>query len=761
MLKTLLPILAILFSLNLVAQNGTDGYTYSLKVTTTKRTPDVGRDVVFVEKSTYERIALKTDNQGSLTHTFTYGNWLGSIGEMRNCIKIDATYNGNGSQSFTYNPENYELQNKIVPDRRSVNFTRVNQGRLSPTEQPTAKESIITIKLLDQKRKVYPGVDVALVNFDSGIIYESRTNSSGAAMFKVPVGQEFDVDVDGVESLRRIRVAQVPMNSQLTLLYQPREFKENQEDRFIVQSVTPEMQPSSSHAKVKIKVRGGSKGGINEDVYVRMLKSNAVYKAKTNDQGEVLMMLPIRQKYFIDFTYQRGADQIDLSDVKGIAQQTVSVLYTPDPRMQNIENFIPRLESLIDYDVQNFIDKQYPEPTNDNIDFYLNWGNKFNKKSKEALLEIGLKVKSKMDRKVKTPLNIALVIDKSGSMMGEDRIDQLKKSLIAFIQQLNHDDIVSVVVFNSQATVAIPAQPLGDKKKFIDIIHAIQADGGTVIYDGLEKGFQEVAKNKSKGYVDRVLLLSDGYGSREVEEVISMAKGHIKNGTELSTIGVGTNYNQALLSQLASAGGGMLHFAGTSANIHEAFQAELQSILYPFAEKAVLEVRYNDQIVYRQLYGYTNEEVSSGKMKVDIPHLFPGLNQMALAKFDLINPTPKIVNEKVVVTLSYLDPVSGKMVKKEKSIQPEWTDATGELDMTIEKEHKKVLAVAVANQSLKVMSEAFHSGDRTKAEQVMNDAIKQINQLLPNAKSEDILILIDRLEGYADAFERLRLGRTY
>lgn len=81
--------------------------------------------------------------------------------------------------------------------------------------------------------------------------------------------------------------------------------------------------------------------------------------------------------------------------------------------------------------------------------------------------------------------------------------------------------------------------------------------------------------------------------------------------------------------------------------------------------------------------------------------------------------------------------------------------------MTIEKEHKKVLAVAVANQSLKVMSEAFHSGDRTKAEQVMNDAIKQINQLLPNAKSEDILILIDRLEGYADAFERLRLGRTY
>lgn len=346
-------------------------------------------------------------------------------------------------------------------------------------------------------------------------------------------------------------------------------------------------------------------------------------------------------------------------------------------------------------------------------------------------------------------------------MMGEDRIEQLKKSLIKFVQQLAPTDIVSVVVFDDAFAVAVPAQKVGDKKKIIDIIHAIQADGGTNILDGMIAGFEEVKKFKGTTSLNRLLLLTDGYDSNPPEVVIEKAKSYIKGGIELSAIGVGTDYNQALLSQLASAGGGLLHLAGTSSNIDEVFQRELESILYPFAKKATLTVRYNDQIVYRQLYGYSNEVVATGKMNVTIPNLFPGLEQLALVKFDILNSTPAIENEKVEVTLEYTDAVSNKPVKLVKELHPEWTTATGALDMSIDKEHKKILAIAIANQQLKVMANSFESGNREAALAAAQSGIDQMQSLFPYATPEDLLMIQARLQSYVDAFELLKAQSNY
>ncbi len=737
-------------------------FTYNLTVKSTKGTPDAGRTVVFVETSTYERLVYKTNNAGTLQVTFDHGDqWLGSVGEMRNCIDLKTTFGGNANRTMTYDPASYERENQVLPDRRSIAFHKVDQQRISPAIEPSKTESVIHIVLLDRNRRVYPKIDVALVCFKTQTMYTGRTNANGGVTFKVPNNQNYEIDVDGVESLRWIDLGARSSTQTLRILFQPRTFNEEKEDRFIVQNVPKDVEPSSSHARVKMKVRKDGSNAIQEDVYVRMLKSNKVYKAKTNDQGDVTFMLPIRNKYFVDFEFQRNADEIDLSHVKGIAYKEFTVDYTIDPRLSDIENFIPSVKDLIEYDINNFVDKQYPEPLEGDMDFYLSWGNKFNENSKEALLEVGLKVKSKMTRKSAAPLNICFVVDKSGSMMGEDRIGQLKQSLIQFVQQLDETDIVSIVVFDDQATVAVPAEKVGDKKKVIDIIHAIQADGGTNIYKGMVLGFEQAKKMKAGNFVNRVLLLTDGYGSQPPETVINTAKSHIAGGIELSAVGVGVNYNQALLSQLASAGGGMLHLAGTSANIQEVFQRELESILYPMAKKATLTVVYNDQIIYKQLYGYSNENVSPGKMNVDVPHLFPGLDQLALIKFDLINPTKAIENQAVQVKLEYTDAVTGKKVVKEKKIHPEWTSATGELDMAIDKEHKKVLAVAIANQSLKQMANSFESGNREAAYAAVKSSIEQIHSLFPKAQPEELLSVVDRLREYVDAFELLKAHSHY
>lgn len=750
-------LLTLFIGFNVLSQNG---LAFELTVNEGPGGTGANRKVVFVESTTFERVEYSTDADGKLSVVFDHGGlWLGSVGEMRNCIRLKTAFSGESSQTMSYDPEGWERENMELPDRRTINFTEIAQSSYSRSSQFADDESLITIALRGRTGQPHANVDVALVCFETEKKYTGITNRQGEHTFKVPNKSSYEIDVADIQSLRYIDLDDRSMIQTVGMMYEPKKFTEKKDDRFIVQTLPDNVMPSSSHARVRLDV--SSTGGLasNEEIHLRMLKSNKVYKAKTNDQGQVTFMLPVNNKYMVDFEYQRDADVVDLSFIKGIGYVNKGVNYIPDPRMQNIEDFIPSVEELIEYEINDFVEKQYPEPETGDVDFYLKWGNKFNKKSKEALLEVGLKVKSKMTRKSNDPLNICFVVDKSGSMSGEDRIGELKKALANFIQQLAPTDRVSLIVFDDQARVAVPAQKVGDKKSIIDIVYAIQASGGTNIHEGLLKGYEEVKKLKASNTVDRLILLSDGYGSTPVETIISGAKTFVGQGFELSAVGVGTSYNKALLSQLASAGGGMLHFAGTSNNIQEVFQRELESIIYPMAKKAKLTVRYNDKIVYRQLYGYANEVVTPGQMKVEVPNLFPGLDRLALIKFDLIDATRALEREKVEVTLEYVDAVTGKNVKREKSIHPEWTDATGELDMTIDKEHKKVLAVAVANQSLKVMANAFEAGDRMAAEKAVASASNQIKALFPNATPEQLIYVNDRLLEYVRVFEQLRNGR--
>lgn len=754
-LQSLCIVATILITSNINAQ-----VEYNLTVRNNQGQPYANKEVIFVETSTYDRISLKTDGQGKLQHTFETGAlWLGTIGKMRNCLEVESNHRGTARASTTYDPVGFELENRKMPDRRSIDFKHIPQKGVSRNALPTEKESIVTVTLRDRERRTYSGISLSLCDYKNKTMYDGVTNTSGLVTFKIPISNTYDVDIDGVEGLFRFELGKISGNSNYSMLFQERKFTEIKEDRFIIQDFKPDVKASSTHARVKLKVKGGDKGGIQEDVYVRMLKSNKVYRVKTDDSGDATLLLPIRQKYSIDFMYQRDAMEIDLTKDKGIIDYERYAHYVPDPRLRNIEDFIPKVNHIIAYDMHNFVDEQYPEPTNKDVDFYLKWGNKYNENSKEAILEIGLKIATKVKRKITTPLNICFVVDKSGSM--SRNMEELKNSLAHFVEQLNPTDVVSLVVFNNSSTVAIPAQTLGDKKKITDIIHALGAGGGTSIYEGLVKGFDEVQKFNNKKHITRLVLLSDGFGSRPVNEVIDLAKKNIQLGIEISAIGAGYGYNEALLSQLASAGGGMLHFAGNSSNIQEAFQRELESILYAAAKDGVLEVLYNDKIIYRQLYGYTNEKVSKGKMKVEIPHIFPGLSQMALIKFDLINPTKSSLKDKVVVRFSYSKSDEGKRTAIEKKTSPDWTDATGELDMTIDKEHKKVLAVAIANQSLKVMANSFEAGNRESAKKSVQSALDQIEELFPNAKSEELLAVVERLTEYVRAFEKLALLRQY
>ena len=385
----------------------------------------------------------------------------------------------------------------------------------------------------------------------------------------------------------------------------------------------------------------------------------------------------------------------------------------------------------------------------------VSWGNdQVNTMSKEAILQLGFKVKKDDGKLYGPPLNIALVVDVSGSMEGNDRLDALKAALLNYVKKLRPTDIVSLVAFNHEATVLVPAQKVGDGLYLKDMIEDMQASGGTDIYTGMIEGYEQVTKNFIGTGTNRVLLLTDGYDSRPVEEVVKASKAYNKKGIELSAIGVGEGYNQSLLTLLASEGGGLLNFIADSKNINKAFEKDLNSVLSPCAKNLTVEISYNNQILFKELYGHPFTKAND-MVTMTLNNVYSGLNTLALIQFNLNRPNETIEKEPIVIKMTYYDYRKQKTITKEEKAYLKWVPSLQNFEVVLESQHKKLYAIAVLNQSLKVMAAAFQKNDILMAYTTIQSTIDQIKKIYPEAKDDDVEKLINSASDYALALTRI------
>ena len=188
---------------------------------------------------------------------------------------------------------------------------------------------------------------------------------------------------------------------------------------------------------------------------------------------------------------------------------------------------------------------------------------------------------------------MAIVLDKSGSMQG-DKIAKAKEAAIAAIGRLGSDDIVAVVTYDSTVQVIVPATKLSDKQSVIEQIRRIEAGGSTALFAGVSKGADELRKFLDKNRVNRVILLSDGLanvGPQSPSELGALGASLMKEGISVSTMGLGMDYNEDLMTKLARNSGGNHVFIEQAENLVRVFNHEFNDVLSVVAQEVAIEIR--------------------------------------------------------------------------------------------------------------------------------------------------------------------------
>lgn len=282
--------------------------------------------------------------------------------------------------------------------------------------------------------------------------------------------------------------------------------------------------------------------------------------------------------------------------------------------------------------------------------------------TERAIIKIGLDGLRLPPRAARPPVNLALVIDRSGSMSG-DKIAKAREAALELVRRLGADDIVSLVAYDSGVQTLVHAQRVGDGRRLEAAICGIEAGGNTALYGGVTRGAEQIRRHLEDGrYVNRIVLLSDGQanvGPSSPEELGRLGASLMKEGVSVTTIGLGLGFNEDLMTRLAQRSDGNTYFVEDSADLPRIFAAELGDVLNVVARRVVIEIEFPAGV--RPLHFVGRDGLVRGqKAELVLNQLYGGQEKFALVEVEVAPCDAGAEREIARAVVRYEDAVNGR-----------------------------------------------------------------------------------------------------
>jgi Ca-activated chloride channel family protein len=259
------------------------------------------------------------------------------------------------------------------------------------------------------------------------------------------------------------------------------------------------------------------------------------------------------------------------------------------------------------------------------------------------------------------PLNLCLIIDRSGSMEGEP-LEYVKRACAYVVDLLEPSDVLSIVTFEEQVDVVMPARRVMNKALIKEHITRIQAGNTTNLYDGMVAGCMQIAALNAPGYLNRALILTDGEptaGIKDFNSIVQQVAEQKRRGISITALGFGGEYNEELMAGIARRSGGNYYYIAQPALIPEVFRRELETLMTITAKSVRVRLNLPRGVQGRYVYGVQGPQMSQRTIEFGLPDIERGSTVSNLTELELDRHIPGIFRL-VRAEVAYDDAVSGR-----------------------------------------------------------------------------------------------------
>ena len=320
------------------------------------------------------------------------------------------------------------------------------------------------------------------------------------------------------------------------------------------------------------------------------------------------------------------------------------------------------------------------------------------------------------------PLNVAVVIDRSGSMEGTP-FQQAKDAAIRFIDQLSDRDRMALVQYDDTAQVVVASTALDreGRDRLRRAVREMTVGGSTNLHGGMALGRDEVQRTFQAGQVSRVILMSDGKANTGVTdsgEIADAARGAAERGVRITSVGIGLDYNEDLMETIAEAGRGNYYYVKDTSTLDGVLAGELRSIQGTVATAVELKLMTAcDGVEIAEVVGYESRKDGTATV-VPMADLTGNDSRKVLVALRVPDRTNGRIGA-VNALLTYKDAKSGETVTAKVALALEVTDDHAAVQSSVDKDVMAQVLKAQAATSMRAAAAAYEQGDKEGALQIL------------------------------------------